>query len=207
VGNLMAPFNQGRTATHELGHWLNLIHTWGDAACGDDHVEDTPWQEAANRGCPTAVVKTCGPGPYGDMYMNYMDFTNDACMNLFTNGQKARMWSLFAPGGIRYPLLSTTVLSAIPLADTLAGNSRDQGSSDLVIIYPNPASTFIWVKVSGDLKGGISLEIYNAMGQHVLTSQIYQSPEVISLQSLPSGMYYIKTGNGTSGQITKLVKM
>jgi hypothetical protein len=91
TGTLSAPFNKGRTATHEVGHWLNLRHIWGDANCGNDQVNDTPTQQTSNYGCPTFPKVTCSNGPNGDMFMNYMDYTNDACMYMFTTGQSTRM--------------------------------------------------------------------------------------------------------------------
>ncbi|WP_207433178.1 M43 family zinc metalloprotease [Sabulibacter ruber] len=86
TGAVTAPYNLGRTATHEVGHWLNLFHIWGDADCGDDQVGDTPTQQEANNGCPTFPHSTCNNT--SDMFMNYMDYTDDACMNMFTKGQK-----------------------------------------------------------------------------------------------------------------------
>ncbi len=88
-----------RTATHEVGHWLNLRHIWGDGGCGvDDFVADTPESDAPNRGCPSYPDVSCGSA---DMTMNFMDYTNDVCLNMFTNGQKARMDAVFATGGFR----------------------------------------------------------------------------------------------------------
>jgi len=87
--NIAPPFNKGRTATHEVGHWLNLLHIWGDGNCGSDQVDDTPTQELENYGCPTHPSPSCNNS--GDMFQNFMDYTNDACMNLFTEGQKERM--------------------------------------------------------------------------------------------------------------------
>ncbi len=101
VGNVAAPFNGGRTATHEIGHWLNLRHIWGDSNCGDDLVADTPTQQTSNFGCPGFPHRTCGNTTNGDMFMNYMDYTNDNCMNIFTNGQRTRGRALFAAGGAR----------------------------------------------------------------------------------------------------------
>ncbi len=101
TGNVLAPYNTGRTATHEIGHWLNLYHIWGDASCGSDLVADTPTQKTSNGGCPTYPHKTCNNTTSGDMFMNYMDYTNDACMYMFTNGQKDRTRALFATGGAR----------------------------------------------------------------------------------------------------------
>lgn len=101
TGYVSAPFNKGRTATHEIGHWLNLRHIWGDASCGNDMVADTPTQQTANYGCPTFPHVTCGNGANGDQFMNYMDYTDDACMFMFTAGQKDRGRALFAAGGVR----------------------------------------------------------------------------------------------------------
>lgn len=108
TGTAQAPYNGGRTATHEIGHWLNLYHIWGDdngACTGSDLVSDTPNQADANGGCPTHPSATCSNS--GDMFMNYMDYTNDACMYMFTTGQKARMQALFATGGARVSLLTS----------------------------------------------------------------------------------------------------
>jgi hypothetical protein len=88
-----------RTATHEVGHWLNLRHIWGDGGCSvDDFVADTPVSDAPTRGCPSYPVVNCGSN---DMTMNFMDYTADACMSMFTSGQKARMDAVFASGGFR----------------------------------------------------------------------------------------------------------
>lgn len=101
TGTATAPFNLGRTATHEVGHFLNLRHIWGDGGCGiDDFVADTPESDASNGGCVTTHV-SCGSL---DMVQNYMDYSNDACMNLFTQGQKSRMRSVLEQGGSRRSL-------------------------------------------------------------------------------------------------------
>ena len=93
TGTALAPFNLGRTATHEIGHWLNLIHIWGDRLdCkGTDDVDDTPSAQTPNYGTPTFPHVSCNNGPNGDMFMNYMDYVDDSAMFLFTGGQVARM--------------------------------------------------------------------------------------------------------------------
>ncbi|RPD49698.1 T9SS C-terminal target domain-containing protein [Hymenobacter sediminis] len=106
-GSASAPFNLGRTATHEVGHWLNLRHIWGDASCGNDLVADTPTQQTSNYSCPSFPKVTCSNGPNGDMFMNYMDYVDDACMYMFSNGQSARMNALFAAGGARASLTTS----------------------------------------------------------------------------------------------------
>ncbi|HEV7348030.1 M43 family zinc metalloprotease [Telluribacter sp.] len=85
--NMPAPYNQGRTLTHEVGHWLGLRHIWGDANCGNDFADDTPPQASESRGCPIGRT-SCGTV---NMVQNYMDYSDDACMNIFTKDQKSRM--------------------------------------------------------------------------------------------------------------------
>jgi hypothetical protein len=101
TGTAAAPFNKGRTATHEVGHWLNLRHIWGDATCGSDLVSDTPTHNTANYGCPAAGHKSTCSGTPVEMWMNYMDYTDDACMYMFSAGQKSRVLATFATGGPR----------------------------------------------------------------------------------------------------------
>ncbi|WP_207400938.1 zinc metalloprotease [Actinomadura roseirufa] len=94
TGTAAAPFDGGRTATHEIGHWLDLFHIWGDddgACTNDDRVADTPNQADHNAGKPTFPHVTCDNGPNGDMFMNYMDYVDDAAMFMFSKGQGERM--------------------------------------------------------------------------------------------------------------------
>ena len=118
TGTLSAPYNKGRTATHEVGHWLNLRHIWGDASCGSDLVTDTPTQQTSNSGCPAFPHTTCSNGVNGDMFMNYMDYTDDACMYMFSTGQKTRMRALFAVGGARVGLTTSTGCGAVTTTTT-----------------------------------------------------------------------------------------
>jgi hypothetical protein len=107
-----SPYNLGRTATHEVGHWLNLRHIWGDANCGSDLVSDTPTHQTSNGGCPAyPKTNTCAGGGT-EMTMNYMDYTNDVCMYMFSAGQKARAQALFATGGFRVGLLTSVGCNA-----------------------------------------------------------------------------------------------
>jgi hypothetical protein len=93
TGTAAAPFNLGRTATHEVGHWLNLRHIWGDKndCSGTDNVVDTPNAQLPNYGKPTFPHLSCNNGPNGDMFVNYMDYVDDAAMVMFTHGQVVRM--------------------------------------------------------------------------------------------------------------------
>jgi len=103
-GGSAAPYNEGRTLTHEVGHYLNLRHIWGDGRCNrDDFVTDTPTSDAANYGCPSYPTVNCRTT---DMTMNYMDYVDDSCMYMFSEGQKLRMRSIFESGGARESMLN-----------------------------------------------------------------------------------------------------
>lgn len=100
-GAANAPFNLGRTGTHEVGHWMNLRHIWGDATCGSDLVADTPTHNEENYGVPAYPHYSTCPGTPVEMTMNYMDYTDDNGMYMFSNGQKSRMAAIFVTGGAR----------------------------------------------------------------------------------------------------------
>ena len=101
TGTVSGVYNLGRTATHEVGHWMNLRHIWGDASCGSDMVSDTPTHDTANYGVPAYPHYSTCTGTPVEMTMNYMDYTDDRGMYMFSNGQKTRMAALFVSGGAR----------------------------------------------------------------------------------------------------------
>ncbi len=104
-GNTSGVYGLGRTGTHEVGHYFNLRHIWGDGRCNrDDFVADTPKSDRSNGGCPSFPTTHCKSA---DMTMNYMDYTYDACMYMFTDGQRNRMRALFAPGGARASMIGS----------------------------------------------------------------------------------------------------
>ena len=112
VGNVSAPADGGRTTTHEIGHWLGLRHIWGDGDCSiDDFCEDTPKAGAPNYGCKIGN-NSCGSWPFDDgpdMIENYMDYSDDACMNIFTQDQKTRMLTVMENSPRRKELKNSTV--------------------------------------------------------------------------------------------------
>ncbi len=118
--NLAPKYKKGRTTTHEIGHFFGLRHTWGDdeGQCdGSDYVGDTPNQGGSSSGCPTHPQMTCG---VTSMFQNYLDYTDDACMNLFTTGQVGRMTTVLENSPRRSSLLSSHGLSdPLPVANDL----------------------------------------------------------------------------------------
>ncbi|GGI56031.1 hypothetical protein GCM10011444_03400 [Winogradskyella haliclonae] len=113
-------YDLGRTTTHEIGHYFNLRHIWGDGGCGvDDFVDDTPSSDSPNYPCAGARPVKCGTD---DMFENYMDYSDDACMGLFTQGQIDRMRAVFEPGGPREVLNQSPFPFEITFADSNASN-------------------------------------------------------------------------------------
>lgn len=143
TGNVTSPYNGGRTATHEVGHWLGLRHIWGDGGCGvDDYCNDTPTSDDSNRGCPN--VTNCSSL---DMVQNYMDYTNDACMNIFTQDQKTRMMAVMANSPRRVQLLNSTVCTVLNQV-VVTGQVRDANTLQGV---PGAKVRFIGVGSNLDL--------------------------------------------------------
>lgn len=185
--NTNAPFQLGRTAVHEVGHWLGLKHIWGDAECGDDGVDDTPQQGFFTKGCPSGFRSSCGNGTMGDMYMNFMDYTDDACMNLFTEGQRSRMRQLFAADGPRASLLQSRGL----------GNPWMQEAPLPVgeaVLYPNPAQEKITVQVGSSFIGK-TLRLYNSQGQLQKEETVTSPQQTISVAHLRPGIYFLRASD------------
>jgi PKD repeat protein len=181
VGNVTAPFNLGRTATHEVGHWLGLRHIWGDGNCASDFCNDTPTQSNSTSGCPSypnAAGCTGVPNPPGRMFQNYMDYSNDGCMNVFTANQKTRMRTVMQNSPRRVQLLSSTVCSSPstpPVADFVANVTTVTvgGFVNFTNLSTGNGNTYSWTFNGGT--PGTSTAVnpsniqYNTVGTYTVT--------------------------------------
>ena len=208
---MSGPYDKGRTVVHEVGHWLGLKHIWGDALCGDDGIYDTPTQSGFTTSCPTSMKKSsCNDNPAGDMYMNYMDFTNDACLNLFTIGQKEHMRSLFDDGAPRYSLLLSKGLSVpwieeAPLPEETAPVVESPAQLKL---YPNPAVNELTLDFEYDATWiGKEIRILNMSGVMIRTIKVSAKTQKISLGALTPGVYFIQGNNGGKKINQKFIKL
>ncbi len=197
-GTSVSPNTNGRTGTHEVGHWLNLSHIWGDATCGDDLVSDTKVAETSNYGCPSFPFNpnsTCGSDASGEMYMNYMDYVDDACMVMFTLGQANRMRA--ALNGPRAGLLSSN--GCLPIA-----NMEEILSENSFEIYPNPSADNFTVNTKN--KESVDIHVYDLVGTEIVSfKNVNQYPHEMSLKNLPNGSYFLKFTNGNSTITKKIV--
>jgi hypothetical protein len=150
-------YGKGRTLTHEVGHWLNLRHIWGDASCGNDQVSDTPTQQTSNYGCPSHPHVTCS-NVNGDMFMNYMDYVDDGCMYMFSNGQKTRMQALFASGGSRVSLATSDGCTAPSGGGTTCGSPASLAAGSLTA----SGATLSWTAASGATSYNVQYKVSTA---------------------------------------------
>jgi hypothetical protein len=200
-GTALSPYNQGRTLTHEIGHWLGLAHIWGDAFCGNDVVSDTRPAESENYGCPTFPHRPnnlCGGDANGEMYMNYMDYVDDRCMNMFTFGQVTRMQATLS-----------TLRSSIVSSHTCTSTAGIEEPNALRFsVFPNPAKEMIEVYLGNQMMPhGATITLRNEWGEIVLTHALLAFEESVQLDisSLSNGFYTVQISDGITTGVKRLI--
>jgi len=195
------PNHLGRTSTHEMGHYLNLEHLWGptDGGCGeDDFVADTPSQFESTFDCPNfPQTDNCTSGGNGLQFMNFLDYVDDDCMNMFSEGQKARM--LAAVNGPRASLLTSTA----------CGMTINTNDITLVptTIYPNPTANFVLMDTPIAAGQESILTIFDINGKAVLAKKYNSTPETVkaNVEALNTGIHLLELRFGENVQRGKLL--
>lgn len=191
------PNNMGRTTTHEVGHYFDLRHLWGSKLgdCdSDDMVADTPAQFFPTDGCPNHPKTTCSSN---DLFMNYMDYTDDACMGMFSKGQKLRI--LATLNGARSGLLNSDGCETVSASyhPSLIGKLK---------LYPNPTKDFLTLDFAFDVKEELTIRLINLVGKVVY--QTISSPKAI-LQingtDFPLGIYFVRIESGGASVSRRVV--
>jgi hypothetical protein len=214
TGTATYPFNLGRTATHEVGHWLNLRHIWGDdgtGCTGSDLVTDTPNQADENYGCPAFPAVSCSNGPNGDLFMNYMDYTDDRCMFMFTTGQSSRMNATIS--GTRASLLSSSGCAAPIVENQEETNDNISLSPDKFSLnqnHPNPFNPTTSISFNLPAAGQVSLKVFDISGKEVaglVDNYLEAGRHSINFDasSLSSGVYYYKLASGNNVSMRKML--
>lgn len=204
-------FENGKTLTHLIGSYLNLFELWGKVPCLDDKVSDTPRHNAPNFGCPEYVHMSTCQGESLEMTMNFMDNTNDACMYMFTKGQKRRMRAILSEEGWRAGLKSSTS-SCSDFNDPITLTAAEQGQISArpsLVIYPNPASEVVQLHLNSPIDGQATIKVYNAQGQLALAmNELIVAGDqsfVWSIQNWSPGLHILKIQIGEFELDSKLM--
>lgn len=181
TGTATPPFNDGRTMVHEVGHYFGLRHPWSnDDDCDtDDYIDDTPRQLEPNYTCQSFPKFSCPGEPNGDMYMNYMDYASDVCINMFTRRQVEYMH-----------LVLSTVRSSLFDSPGLTG-TKEVNAPDLLSIYPNPASGFVTLEA----RESMSVELLDIHGRIIRNLSLKAGQNRVEVANLNSGVYFIRFNN------------
>ncbi|MBB4079188.1 hypothetical protein GGR28_001808 [Lewinella aquimaris] len=209
LGTATSPFDLGYVCGHEIGHWLNLRHIWGDDTTEPDNcafsdlVDDTPNQGPNNTGCPSFPSVTCDNGPNGDMFMNQMDYTDDACRTMFTVGQHVRAAATLF--GVRASIIGSDALSPPPAspatpdlwsADTYDDVGDEPNASTEAMYH----SADIWVRRTND--GFLNQEhqnpVYRPSSEPNYVYVRVRNRGCDGSQSGTTNLYWAKAGSGLS---------
>lgn len=200
--------DQGRTLVHEVGHFFELLHIWGDdeGKCpgtggADDGIADTPPQSYSSTGCSTyPKYDGCTKTGDGIMFMNYMDYSSDTCLLMFTHGQVARMRQTMQPGGYAYSLTQQPRLLNYP------GTAGTIPAADF-IIYPNPADDVVNIVFPTNNHNLRSVQLTDQLGRVVAVAEYDRQSliYVFSVANLYSGIYFVVVDFDTRREVRKLL--
>ena len=204
------PEGKGKTATHEVGHWFGLFHIWGNESffpgCdSSDYVDDTPNQSGqSNFDCNKTINSCSNESPFWnpfnppDLVENYMDYSNDTCMCMFSSGQKDRMLSFLNTA--RAALFNSNGCAGFSAAPEFFNNDFN------FRISPNPSVGNVVVFSSSNQKEQkADIEILNLLGQKIFKKNNAGIPMELNLSSLPSGYYFIEISNGKTQKTLPLI--
>ena len=198
--NFSAPIDPsvaaGKSAVHEVGHYLGLRHIWGDGDCTeDDGLADTPDAADANQQTCDTTLNTCSESPieYPDMIENYMDYSDDRCLNMFTNDQIGIMRASLQ--GSRRGIRDALVISNVKTVDNIAG----------LQVFPNPTTGQVMMTWTEQQLNNAAIEVYNAMGSLITHIDGIQSNKaIIDLSSFSNGVYFAKLKGDNKVAVQKI---
>lgn len=192
------PHHLGRTLTHEVGHYLGLIHPWGANGSNcedDDEIDDTPPQEEGTDGCPTYPYRDiCSPRSPGVMYCNFMDYSDDSCLTMFTRQQVQVMHSTL--NNFRSQLISGYGCSPVSTKD----NSKHSWS-----IHPNPVQDQLCLE--GQVKSSLRIRIISSHGVAIDRIVDFDNNSCLDISPLTKGAYWMSIEKGNFKEIIKFIKL
>ncbi len=210
--NLFSAYNLGRTMTHEVGHCLGLRHIWGDATCGNDFVDDTPLHNTANFGCPDeGHLSTCTGTPL-EMWMNYMDYTDDRCMYILSDGQVSRMDFFIDTDEQLQSIFNSSCTGAgrSPVTKNNGKPTRGMRMPDAGLsIYPNITSAQVNLQFKATDAGINEITVYNLAGTVMLKQSITvaagENTRQLDVSRLVNGVYIVQLNSNSEKRMGKLI--
>lgn len=209
IGTVTAPSTLGRTASHEVGHWMGLFHIWGDDqdCTGSDSIPDTPnADQASSSDCQVTRNSCSNEDPYwgindpNDMVQNYMDYSHDSCMNMFTLGQKARMMSFLYTDSARFALFSS------PAGCNGVGIHETPAFGQYFNVYPNPSDGIVNVSYCGNSSAEMTVEVLDITGKVVATYNVTSYSYQLNMSMLAAGVYTMKFIGATEVATKKIIR-